>query len=426
MNQDDQAEDIRRDQPEPDSMLPHWTDPPTGQVPAILIESFGESDLTIGEFMETVVSSGTETGWKEVANDWDDLDPIIEPQGSEEFLDKATPEEIRPEGIRPEGIRPGEELVGEKATGEEADHHKQDIRSKKSNQTSRGNPHREKYPRRTKKSKNPVVAIVSGFAFGILALIVFWLGPLATMLFCLVVVLLGAAETYASMREAGYRPATLLGLLAVVFTVLAAFYKGETAVVAVVGAFIIFMLLWYLSISKTKRIVANVSVTFFVYVWIGVLGSFAGLLLNPAMFPGSRGVAIVFGAVLGVIAYDVGAYVSGSMLGKLLFKSPLAPNVSPGKTWEGLLGGMISSIVICAAVVSQVSPWTLSRALLLGVVAAVLAPLGDLCESLVKRDLHLKDMGSIMPGHGGILDRVDALLFVLPATYYLARLLKMG
>jgi phosphatidate cytidylyltransferase len=77
-------------------------------------------------------------------------------------------------------------------------------------------------------------------------------------------------------------------------------------------------------------------------------------------------------------------------------------------------------------VVRMIHPWDLGSAFALGVVVSVVAPLGDLCESMIKRDLGVKDMGSILPGHGGMLDRFDAMLFVLPATYYLARLLDLA
>jgi phosphatidate cytidylyltransferase len=104
----------------------------------------------------------------------------------------------------------------------------------------------------------------------------------------------------------------------------------------------------------------------------------------------------------------------------------LAPSVSPSKTWEGLLGGSVLAIVGSAFIVGRIHPWTTEKAALLGVVVAVVAPLGDLCESLVKRELKLKDMGSLVPGHGGMLDRFDAVLFVLPATYFLVRLVHLG
>jgi phosphatidate cytidylyltransferase len=95
----------------------------------------------------------------------------------------------------------------------------------------------------------------------------------------------------------------------------------------------------------------------------------------------------------------------------------MAPSISPNKTWEGAAGGAALAIIV-GACVSAMAPWTMSAALTLGLCAAVLAPLGDLCESMFKRSLGLKDMGRTLPGHGGLLDRLDGLLFVLPATYY--------
>jgi phosphatidate cytidylyltransferase len=100
--------------------------------------------------------------------------------------------------------------------------------------------------------------------------------------------------------------------------------------------------------------------------------------------------------------------------------------VSPNKTWEGLIGGAVFSVVLSAVIVGEIHPWTPGKAALLGLVVAVVAPIGDLCESMLKRDLRLKDMGTLLPGHGGVLDRVDALLFVLPATYYLVRAVHLG
>lgn len=128
------------------------------------------------------------------------------------------------------------------------------------------------------------------------------------------------------------------------------------------------------------------------------------------------------GAIVATVAEDVGALVLGGWLGR----RPLAPRVSPRKTWEGLVGGGILAIAASAAITGQVYPWTPAKAAVLGLVVAVIAPVGDLCESLIKRDLGFKDMGSLLPGHGGVLDRVDALLFVLPATYYLVRVLHLG
>jgi len=92
----------------------------------------------------------------------------------------------------------------------------------------------------------------------------------------------------------------------------------------------------------------------------------------------------------------------------------------------GLLGGAVVAIVVAVVVVHFIHPWTLSKAALYGVVVAIVAPLGDLSQSMIKRHLGLKDMGRLLPGHGGILDRVDGLLFVMPATYFVVKAMHLG
>jgi phosphatidate cytidylyltransferase len=135
-----------------------------------------------------------------------------------------------------------------------------------------------------------------------------------------------------------------------------------------------------------------------------------------------HGMGLFLGAIIATVAYDVGGFAIGSRAGR----TPLAPEISPNKTWEGLIGGMVAAFLASLVIVTQIAPWTLSKAFALGLVAAVAAPLGDLSESMIKRDLGVKDMGSILPAHGGVLDRIDAMLFVIPATYYLAKLLKIA
>ena len=148
---------------------------------------------------------------------------------------------------------------------------------------------------------------------------------------------------------------------------------------------------------------ANVGATLLGICWIGLFGSFAGLLLSAHPY----GISLLTAAVVPTIGYDVGALFVGKSAGS----RPLSP-ASPNKTVEGLLGGM--ALALIAGIV-------LSEGLKIGLVVALVAPLGDLGESLLKRDLGIKDMGTLLPGHGGLLDRFDALLFVLPAIWYLAR-----
>jgi phosphatidate cytidylyltransferase len=98
----------------------------------------------------------------------------------------------------------------------------------------------------------------------------------------------------------------------------------------------------------------------------------------------------------------------------------MSPSISPHKTWEGFVGGGIAAVVAGVVIGMKLAPWGGgAHGLELGLVVAIVAPMGDLAQSMIKRDLRLKDSGSLLPGHGGLLDRFDSLLFVLPATYFL-------
>ena len=125
------------------------------------------------------------------------------------------------------------------------------------------------------------------------------------------------------------------------------------------------------------------------------------------------------------MANDVGAWFFGTQMGS----RPLMPDISPNKTVEGVLGGGVAAVMVTAIILGAVpgmEPWNLRNAALLGAVVWVVGTLGDLCESMVKRDLGIKDMRTLLPGHGGVMDRFDAMLFALPATYYLVKLLNLG
>lgn len=271
--------------------------------------------------------------------------------------------------------------------------------------------------------RNIPVAVASGVAVGAAAVLCFYFGTVTSMVLVTAVVGLAAIEGYAAFRKAGYHPATLLGLVAVVGVMIGAYNKGEAAEPLVMVLLVAFTLVWHL--LRVDRGVADPVrsslATFFVYGWVGVFGSYAALLLSPANFPDRHGIAYLFGAVATVVAYDVAALGIGSWVGH----RPLS-SVSPNKTWEGLIGGSIAAIVVAVMLVHLIHPWTVGKAAALGVIVIVLAPIGDLAESLVKRHVGLKDMGRLLPGHGGLLDRVDGLLFVLPATYYLVRAFHLG
>jgi CDP-diglyceride synthetase len=262
----------------------------------------------------------------------------------------------------------------------------------------------------------------TGVAVAVVALLAFKLGTVTSLILSLLVVTFAAGEAFAVLRRAGWRPATLLGLVGTISLMVGAYNKGIAALPLVMVLIAVFTLLWYLFGVERGSAVAGTASTLLVVGWVALLGSFAGLLLAPSLFPDRHGIAFLLGAIIATVANDVGALVVGRWIGS----RQLAPNVSPNKTWEGLAGGALASILVSTVVVGAIHPWSPANAALLGVVVAVVAPLGDLCESLLKRDLKLKDFGTLLPGHGGVLDRVDALIFVLPATYYLVRALNIG
>jgi CDP-diglyceride synthetase len=230
------------------------------------------------------------------------------------------------------------------------------------------------------------------------------------------IVALGVIELCGALRTQGYRPAGLVALVGSVGLVLGAYHSGEPAFAAVVGFVAPATLLWYLSGVSRARPAPGVASTFLAFGYVGIMGGFAGLILGLR-----DGVGLLLGVVLCCVGYDICGYLAGRRFGR----RHIAPSISPNKTAEGLMAGMAGSVVIGFLLVGGISPWGRFSALALGVVVAVMAPLGDLCESLLKRDLGVKDLGGLLPGHGGVLDRFDAMLFALPAVYYLIKLLDV-
>ena len=267
------------------------------------------------------------------------------------------------------------------------------------------------------------VAIGSGILLGAIALACFAAGTVASMVIVCVVVLLATAEAYAAFRRAQYHPATLLGLVAVLSLLIETYNKGVAALPLVLVLLVAGSFIWYLArVEPGAEPVSGIASTVFVFVWVGAFGSFAALLLDPNLFPDRHGIAFLLAAVIVTVADDVAALLVGAAMGR----HQLAPSVSPNKSWEGLIGGAVAAVLVSIVVVHFIHPWTLSKAAIYGVVVAVVAPLGDLSQSMIKRHLGLKDMGRLLPGHGGILDRVDGLLFVMPATYFVVKAMHLG
>jgi phosphatidate cytidylyltransferase len=407
--------------------MPHWTEPPTGEVPRVLAgDDEDEDDLGAWSGL-----SNRSPRWRDRGSDWEEDDfAELAALGDDETrmgaLDVNRTEHSDLFSFDdPEPVAPPEPASAEVYDEEEAAP-APEPRRPRPQQPTRIRTRAPQGPadfggggRGPAGGRDIGTAVGVGLAIAVVALIMFKMGTTTSLALVTVIVTMAAMEAFAVFRRAGYQPATLLGLSATVSLMLATYSKGPAAFPLVVALTVVFAFLWYLAEVVRARPTVNVAVTLLGFLWVGGLGSFASLLLT---FPERRGIAFLLGAVICTVAYDVGGLFFGSQMGT----RPLMPEVSPNKTWEGLIGGMVSAVVVGVFVGFVLHPWTPGKGLVLGAVVAVVAPLGDLCESMVKRDIGVKDMGSILPGHGGVLDRFDAMLFVLPAVYYLVQVLKIG
>ena len=265
--------------------------------------------------------------------------------------------------------------------------------------------------------RNLAKAVISALGFGGVAAVCFLLGRWATLILLLLLLVLASGELFGALRKVGYQPAVLVGIASVVGLPIAVYWRGAQAYPLAIGLALIATFCWYLFGVTSERPIPNIAATFFGIGYVGVLGSFGVLLLRE-----ENGIGLLLGAVVATVAYDSFAWAVGRLLGRTRLSK-----ASPKKTVEGLIGGILGSVLACWLILGmlRIDPWgenpgSIAHVLALGVAAAVAATLGDLCESMIKRDLGVKDMGRLIPGHGGILDRFDGLLFVLPVTWGLA------
>jgi phosphatidate cytidylyltransferase len=208
------------------------------------------------------------------------------------------------------------------------------------------------------------------------------------------------------------RPVVLAGYLGALGAILGAQMGGpEWALAGFMSTLALAFI--FKGVAGTRQSTAvSVSVTVLGVGWIG-LGLAHAVLLRDIP---EHGILAAFAVLLAVWAGDSAAFLFGMLFGR----HKLAPTVSPGKTWEGLIGGTVATIgaIFFAFYQEKADFLSIPEMLALGVVIAVVAPLGDLFESALKRDMEVKDSSRLLAGHGGVLDRVDALLFSWVAAYY--------
>ncbi len=203
-----------------------------------------------------------------------------------------------------------------------------------------------------------------------------------------------------------------------VVMVVVAFVWGAGALVTATAVTALVVMLWLLR-RGIDGYVQNATAAVFTVVYVPFLGSFVALLLREGGLVGAglgdHGVAAILVFILVTIASDIGGYAAGVTLGK----HPMAPVISPKKSWEGFAGSAVFCVAAGIALVVLLldGPWWVG--VLLGLITVVMATLGDLCESVMKRDLGIKDMSQVIPGHGGLMDRLDSLLATVAPIWLL-------
>jgi phosphatidate cytidylyltransferase len=203
-----------------------------------------------------------------------------------------------------------------------------------------------------------------------------------------------------------------------VIMVVVAYFWGSPALVTATAVTALVTMLWLLR-RGVPGYVQNATASVFTLVYVPFLGSFVALMLREGGATGfdryDAGVKGILTFIAVTAASDIGGFVAGVLFGR----HPMAPVISPKKSWEGFAG----SVVFCIAVGVAMLVWVLDAdwwiGVCLGLIAVVMATLGDLCESVIKRDLGIKDMSHVIPGHGGLMDRLDSLLATIAPIWLL-------
>lgn len=259
----------------------------------------------------------------------------------------------------------------------------------------------------SKAGRNLKAAIGVGLALAALVLASLLIRKQVFLPVLVIVVGLGAVEMGRALRPAGYRVPIIPVLIGSVTMHVAAYLQGAEALAVTFALTCLGILIWRASEGATGAL-KDVLGGFFVAAYPCLIGGFAALLLAEP-----DGVQRILFFILVTVFSDIGGYAVGVLFGK----HPMAPTVSPKKSWEGFAGSVLSCTLVgaLAMVFLLDGRWWVGAAI--GAVAAAVATVGDLVESSLKRDLGIKDMSTLLPGHGGIMDRLDSLILTLPVIW---------
>ena len=269
-------------------------------------------------------------------------------------------------------------------------------------------------PRRPGPGRNPPAAITVGVALIAVVLLSLFVVPFVFPVLVGAAMMLAVLELVRALGEGGMRIPPVPLLVGVAGIVVSTVVMGPEGLLIATAAAVCVLLLWRVSESMGLSALRDVTGGVFALAWVAFLGSFT-LLLHDR----EDGALLVLLAVFVPVGNDVGGYISGVLFGS----HPMAPSISPKKSWEGFAGSLVlgTAVAVGITVLALDLDWWIG--VVLGVVLVVVSTCGDLAESLLKRDLGIKDMGHLLPGHGGVLDRIDSILLAAPTTFILLEVL---
>lgn len=270
-------------------------------------------------------------------------------------------------------------------------------------------------PSRGEQSRSLAQAVVTALALLALVVICYLLGRTAFFFLAATVVLIALFEMLDALTQRGHRPSIPFGVLCGFGLMWVAYLKEPRLFAVIIAATAFGAMLLALRPGRGPTPATDAAWTVFSVVWIG--GGGAGAVSILSIGPPQDGTFLLIATFLSIALGDITAFFVGTRFGK----HKIAPSISPNKSWEGFIGGIFGSLAGGALFAGLLYDLSLAAGLGIGAIVAFLAPAGDLVESLAKRELGIKDSGRILPGHGGFLDRLDAIIFCCPVVYLFLR-----
>lgn len=257
------------------------------------------------------------------------------------------------------------------------------------------------------------VAIGVGLGLAALVLASLFVVPWGWLLLVVPAMWIGIWELARAFRSGRFQVPVVPVLVGAAAMHIGAYFGGAAGLMLAFGLTLLAIVVWR-ALAGIDRAARDVSAGIFVAAYAPFLAAFTTLMLRA-----EDGAARIAVFILVTVCSDIGGYAVGVLAGR----HPMAPSVSPKKSWEGLVGSAVSCLVAGMVAVPLVLGGSVWAGALLGWVSVALATLGDLSESMLKRDLGVKDLGDLLPGHGGLMDRIDSLLVTAPAAWIVLTLL---